>query len=259
MVLLEGKKLNKCFNDRLGITNALIDVSFTLNEGEVLGIVGESGSGKSTLLRVVSGMITPSSGQLFYKETEYTGKRPRYTGEFLQVIFQNAKSSFNPRMTMEKAILENGRGRRKKTKALGSGIDRKDKTKILELVELVGLEEKYLTRRSGELSGGQCQRMSIARALYSEAEILLCDEITSALDVSTQARVVELLQKLKNDGKLSAVFISHDIALVSMICDRIMVMKDGRCVEQGIAAEVIDNPRDEYTKLLVESARRQSI
>ncbi|WP_026657153.1 ABC transporter ATP-binding protein [Butyrivibrio sp. AC2005] len=246
MVLLEGKNLNKCFNDKIGYTNALQDVSFTLSKGEVLGIVGESGSGKSTLLRVISGMIPPSSGSLYFKGEEYTGKKPRQTGEFLQVIFQNAKSSFDPRMTMEKAILENGRGK-------------KDKDEILRLLELVGLEERQLSRRAGELSGGQCQRMSIARAFYSNAEILLCDEITSALDVSTQARVVELLQRLKSDGKLSAVFISHDIALVSMICDRIMVMKDGRCVEQGSTDEVIGNPKDEYTRLLIDSVKRQAI
>ncbi len=246
MVLLEGKNLNKCFNDKQGYTNALKDVSFSLNKGEVLGVVGESGSGKSTLLRVVSGMIPPTGGSLLYKGEEYTGKRPRKTGEFLQVIFQNAKSSFDPRMTMEKAILENGRGK-------------KDRAEILELLKLVGLEERQLSKRAGELSGGQCQRMSIARAFYSEAEILLCDEITSALDVSTQARVVELLQKLKSDGKLSAIFISHDIALVSMICDKIMVMKDGSCVEQGTTAEVIGSPKDEYTKLLIDSARRQSV
>ena len=103
MVLLEGKKLNKQFCDEHGVTNALADVSFSLNEGEVLGIVGESGSGKTTLLRVISGMISPSSGELFYRGTEYTGKGPRQTGKFLQVIFQNAKNSFNPRMKMEKA------------------------------------------------------------------------------------------------------------------------------------------------------------
>lgn len=246
MVLLEGKKLNKCFDDKIGHTKALQDVSFTLSKGEVLGIVGESGSGKSTLLRVISGMISPSSGCLYYKGEEYTGKKPRQTGEFLQVIFQNAKSSFDPRITMEKAILENGRGK-------------KDKSEILRLLELVGLEERQLSRRASELSGGQCQRMSIARAFYSNAEILLCDEITSALDVSTQARVVELLQRLKSDGKLSAVFISHDIALVSMICDRIMVMKDGRCVEQGSTDEVIGNPKDEYTRLLIDSVKRQAI
>ncbi len=137
--------------------------------------------------------------------------------------------------------------------------EKKDRAEILELLKLVGLEERQLSKRAGELSGGQCQRMSIARAFYSEAEILLCDEITSALDVSTQARVVELLQKLKSDGKLSAIFISHDIALVSMICDKIMVMKDGSCVEQGITAEVIGSPKDEYTKLLIDSAIRQSV
>ncbi|WP_029319899.1 ABC transporter ATP-binding protein [Butyrivibrio sp. AE3004] len=246
MVLLEGKNLSKSFRDRAGVTDALKDVSFVLGEGEVLGVVGESGSGKSTLFRIISGMIRPDSGSLFYKGSEYTGKGPADTGEFLQVIFQNAKSSFDPRMTMEKAILENGRGK-------------KDREEILGLLKMVGLEERFLSAKASELSGGQCQRMSIARAFYSEARILLCDEISSALDVSTQARVIELLQKLKIDDGLSAIFISHDIALVSMICDRIMVMKDGRCVEQGDTVRVIQNPRDEYTKLLIDSAKKQSL
>ena len=164
----------------------------------------------------------------------------------MQIVFQNAKSSFDPRMTMEKSILESGR-------------KGKDRSKMLELIKTVGLEEELLKRKPASLSGGQCQRMSIARALYSEAEILLCDEITSALDVTTQAQVVELLQKLKGNGGFSAIFVSHDIALVSMICDRVMVMKDGKCVEQGEVCKVIGNPENDYTKELLDSAKRQSI
>lgn len=246
MILLEGKDLSKNFIDKDRTTNALSHVDFTLNKGEILGLVGESGSGKSTLLRVVSGIIRPDEGQLFYKGQEYTGQKPRQTGEFMQIVFQNAKSSFDPRMTMEKSILESGR-------------KGKDRAKVLELIKTVGLEEDLLKRKPDSLSGGQCQRMSIARALYSEAEILLCDEITSALDVTTQAQVVELLQKLKETGDFSAIFVSHDIALVSMICDRVMVMKDGKCVEQGEVCKVIGNPENDYTKELLDSAKRQSI
>lgn len=246
MILLEGKNLSKNFIDKDKTTNALSHVDFTLNKGEILGVVGESGSGKSTLLRVISGIIQSDEGQLFYKGQEYTGKKPRQTGEFMQIVFQNAKSSFDPRMTMEKSILESGR-------------KSKDRARMLELIKTVGLEEDLLKRKPASLSGGQCQRMSIARALYSEAEIILCDEITSALDVTTQAQVVELLVKLRKNGDFSAIFVSHDIALVSMICDRVMIMRAGKCVEQGEVSKVIGSPQDDYTKELLDSAKRQSI
>jgi ABC-type glutathione transport system ATPase component len=147
---------------------------------------------------------------------------------------------------MEKSVLESGRGT-------------KDKEKILEIMDEVGLERELLKRRPAELSGGQCQRMSIARALYSKAGILLCDEITSALDVSTQAQITALLQKLKSMQALSLIFVSHDIALVRMLCDRVIVMKDGKCIEQGDTLEVIRNPKEDYTKLLINSAMKQSI
>jgi ABC-type dipeptide/oligopeptide/nickel transport system ATPase subunit len=191
-------------------------------------------------------MIKPDTGKVYFEGADYTGKGPGETGKFLQMIFQDAKSSFDPRMTMVKSILESGRGKT-------------DKKAIAELIKTVGLEEELLTRKPADLSGGQCQRMSIARAFYSGARILLCDEITSALDVSSQAQVIDIMRQLKNAGKLSALFVSHDIALVSMICDRIMIMKDGRCVEQGVAADVIKKPENEYTKLLLESAIKQAI
>ena len=246
MIILEGKKLNKIFRVKDKVTRALCDVDFILYQGEILGLVGESGSGKTTLLRAIAGTLTPDSGELYYKGDIYTGKKPRETGKFLQVIFQNAVSSFDPRMTMERSIYESGRGE----------VDRERLNKILSTV---GLDEELLKRKPKELSGGQCQRMSIARALYSKAQILLCDEITSALDVSTQAQVAELLLELKNNGLLSAVFVSHDIALVSMICDRVMVMHDGTCVEQGDTLNIINAPANEYTKLLIDSARKQEI
>ena len=244
--LLEGKNLYKTFQEKAKTTAALVDVNFYLSRGEVLGVVGESGSGKSTLLKAIAGMLKLDQGSLFYNGEEYTGQKPRQTGTFLQMIFQDAKSSFDPRMIMQKSIMESGRGE-------------KNEARVRELVQLVGLDEELLQRKPSALSGGQCQRMSIARAFYSDAEIFLCDEMTSALDVSTQARVLELLQDLKKNGKLSAVFVSHDIALVSMLCDRIMVMKDGKCVEEGKTSDVIRDPSDEYTQMLLESARRQSL
>ena len=245
-ILLEGKNINKVFRSGDKETIALSDVSFCLNDGEVLGIVGESGSGKSTLLRVISGLEKPDSGDIIHEGNSYKGMGPRQTGKFLQVIFQDGKSSFDPRFTMEKSISESSRGI-------------KDKNKLSQLIKMVGLDEELLSRKPARLSGGQCQRMSIARAFYSGAEILLCDEMTSALDVTSQAQVMEIMEDLKKQGKLSAIFVSHDIALISTICDRVMVMKDGRCVEQGETLSVINSPADDYTKELIESARKQSI
>ena len=245
-ILLEGKNLNKTFKSKDKDTIALCDVSFYLEEGEVLGIVGESGSGKSTLLKIISGLEKADSGELLHEGNDYNGIGPRHTGAFLQMIFQDAKSSFDSRLSMEKSLLESGRGMN-------------DKKKLLELIKMVGLSEELLSRKPGKLSGGQCQRMSIARAFYSGARILLCDEMTSALDVSSQAQVMKIMNDLKAEGKLSAIFVSHDIALVSTICDRIMVLKDGRCVEQGKTTDIISDPSDEYTRMLIESARKQSI
>jgi ABC-type dipeptide/oligopeptide/nickel transport system ATPase component len=136
-----------------------------------------------------------------------------------------------------------------------------NKDKLKQIFETLGLSEvdRILQSRPYEMSGGMNQRIAIAASLILEPELLLCDEITSALDVTTQAQVVALLKQLKEEGCFSAIFVTHDIALVSNLCDRIMVMKEGQCVEQGIAADVIQNPTDDYTKLLLESARRQSI
>ena len=245
-IILEGKKLNKCFQTGGRRIRALGDVSFSLQEGEVLGVVGESGSGKSTLLRLISGLDQPDDGRLLYEGRDYTGMGPRQTGAFLQLLFQNATSSFDPRCAMRRSILESGRGRQ-------------DPQEISRLLRMVGLEEELLDRKPGRLSGGQCQRMAIVRAFYSGARILLCDEMTSALDVTSQAQVMEIMQRLKEQGSLSAIFVSHDIALVSNICDRVMVMKDGRCVEQGDTLHVIRHPADAYTKQLIESARKQGI
>jgi len=238
-IILEGKNLNKSYVDKGKKLQVLKDVSFFLKNGEILGIVGESGSGKSTLLRLVTCLEKPDSGNLYYKGTEYTGKSPAFAGTFLQMIFQDAQMSFDPRMKMKKAVVE---------AAKGCGHE-----KLSRILEAVGLDESLLEKKAGSMSGGQCQRMSIARALCSDAGILLCDEATSALDVTTQAQVVALLQQLREKEGVSIIFVSHDIALVSMLCDRIMVMKNGECVEEGETGKVLGNPQHEYTKELLDN------
>lgn len=238
-IILEGKNLNKSYVDKGKKLQALKDVSFFLKNGEIIGIVGESGSGKSTLLRLVTCLEKPDSGNLYYKGTEYTDKSPAFAGTFLQMIFQDAQMSFDPRMKMKKAVVEASKG---------CGHE-----KLSRILEAVGLDESLLEKKAGSMSGGQCQRMSIARALCSDAGILLCDEATSALDVTTQAQVVALLQQLREKEGVSIIFVSHDIALVSMLCDRIMVMKNGECVEEGETGRVLGNPQHEYTKELLDN------
>ena len=238
MIVLSGRDLNKEYISRDRKVRALQHVDFDLHQGEILGIVGESGSGKSTLLKVISGIEKPDSGVLYHLEKEYTGSRPEKTGRFLQMVFQDAYGSFDPKMSMEKSLKE------------GTAADRNE---IIRVIGEVGLSEELLSRRPRHLSGGQCQRMSIARALLSHADVLLCDEITSALDVTTQAQVIKLLMEIRDAENVSIILVSHDLALVSMICDRIMVMKDGIVVEEGKTEDVVTRPSDEYTRKLLNS------
>ena len=235
---LEGKELNKQYKNKDRITRSLQNVSFCLYPGEILGIVGESGSGKSTLLKVICGIEKPDSGILLHDGVPYTGAGPKKTGSFLQMVFQDAYGSFDPRMRMEKSLREAG------------GTNREE---LLKTISAVGLQEHLLQRKPKNLSGGQCQRMSIARALLMHAKVLLCDEITSALDVTTQAQVIRLLTDLRDSEGVSIMLVSHDLALVSMICDRIMVMKEGVIVEEGKTEEIIRDPRDSYTRRLIDS------
>ena len=236
--VLSGRDLNKEYTSRDRKVRPLQHVDFDLYPGEILGIVGESGSGKSTLLKVISGIEKPDSGRLLFNGEEYTGNGPEKTGSFLQMVFQDAYGSFDPRMKMEKSLKE------------GTGAGRDE---IVRAIGEVGLNEELLDRRPRHLSGGQCQRMSIARAILSHAGVLLCDEITSALDVTTQAQVVRLLVEIRDMEQVSVIMVSHDLALVSMICDRIMVMKDGVVVDQGKTDDVIANPSDGYTRKLLDS------
>lgn len=245
MILIEGKNLTKRYKNREREKDAVRDVSFCLNEREILGIVGESGSGKSTLLRMIAGLERPDEGVLSYRGEEYQNRKPGYAGLFLQMIFQDAYGSFDPRLRMRAQIEEV----RKKPDTTGE---------LRELLKETLLDESLLGKRPRELSGGQCQRMSIVRALYSGAEIILCDEMTSALDVTAQAQIVRIFGRLRGMRLFASIIVSHDIALVYAMCDRIMVMKDGRIVEEGKTEEVVRNPKDEYTSQLIRSARDQS-
>ena len=238
--VLETAGLERTFHTKGREVKALDNISIKLMPGTILGVVGESGSGKSTLIRHIACLEKPDKGKLFYRGTEYTGRDAAYAGRFLQMIFQDALSSFDPKMRFAKSLRE---GRRAAD----------DPALLKKLLSDVRLDESFLDRYPGSLSGGQCQRMSIVRAVYSGAQVLLCDEATSALDVASQAMVIELLKELKELYQISMIFVSHDLGVVSQLCDDVMVMKDGRCVEYGSCHDVICHPKDPYPRELLDA------
>lgn len=234
--------VHKNYRIRGNEIQALKGIDLDLYRGEIFGVVGESGSGKSTILRQISGMETPEYGEV------------HLDGRF-QYIFQDAYASFDPRMTIRQSLYESIRNAAKKAGEpllKGNRVAVYDAT-INGFLEQVGLPEELLDRYPSRLSGGQCQRMAIARALVADPEVLLCDEITSALDVTAQREVVELLVRLQNELQLSILFVSHDLALVHSFCDRILVLKDGEVVECDEASRIIREPGQPYTRQLLDS------
>ncbi len=239
---VELSDVHKTYRVRGNDVQALKGVDLKLYQGEILGVVGESGSGKSTILRQICGMETPEVG-----DVHLDGK--------YQYIFQDAYASFDPRMTIRQSLYESIRNAAKrdgKPSQRGNRVPEYDE-RIRTYLEQVGLSEELLDRFPSRLSGGQCQRLAIARALVADPEVLLCDEITSALDVTAQREVVELLVRLQKELGLSIIFVSHDLALVHSFCDRILVLKSGEVVTCGDAATVIQNTEEPYTKQLLDS------
>ena len=243
MNLLEGKNIFKTYSRGNSSVQALIDVDFTLGDGEILGIVGESGSGKSTLLKQISGLETPDSGEILLSGKPLAKKRTLEDYRTIQMIFQDAVGSFHPRRKIVASIRE----------SVHNLCGRSAEPDLEGLCAIVGLDPSLAERYPRNLSGGQCQRFAIARAVAVEPKILLCDEVTSALDVSSQAQVLKLLSDIVRERHMSAIFVSHDLAVVSTICDRVMVMYHGRVVEEGGVRAVIDTPKDEYSKKLISS------
>lgn len=218
---------------RYGSYEAVKGVSFDLRKGEILGIVGESGSGKSTIARTLIGLQKAASGRVTLN--------PQSS---LQMIFQDAVGSLNPRMTVRQTLEEVLRHSRRSSDASGS-------RRAAELLDLVGLSSAVLDQYPREMSGGQCQRVSIARALACRPEILIADEPVSALDVSVQARILNLLRALRQKLGLTILLIAHDLAVVKNVCDRICVMERGRFVDQGPAERVFSAPTSDYTRRLL--------
>ncbi|MDL2258412.1 ABC transporter ATP-binding protein [Eubacteriales bacterium OttesenSCG-928-K08] len=243
--LLEVRNLAKSFGKGKKAKPVLTNLNFTLNEGEVLGIIGESGCGKSVLLNLISCLDPVTKGQLLFKGEDYTGRKPGSVCRWFQVIFQDSEAAFDPKATIRASMREN-------LKLLSHDVSHADE-KIDEMVTLMGLDVKLADRYPRQLSGGQVQRMSIARGLVTEPNMLLCDEITSALDVSAQAMILQYLYELRMKRGLTMVFVSHDLALCSTFCDRIAIMQEGEIVEIGTPGQIMDNPQHEYTKLLLDA------
>ncbi|MDO4550205.1 MAG: ATP-binding cassette domain-containing protein [Planctomycetia bacterium] len=230
-----------------GNIRAVDGVSFYVNSGETFGLVGESGCGKSTIARSVLGLVKPTGGEMFWEGEDTRKIQDFHTTAFrrkLQMIFQDPYASLNPRMTVGKIIAEPMNIFR-----LYPASERP--LRVMQLMDRVGLNPCYLNRYPHEFSGGQRQRIGIARALAVQPQLIFCDEAVSALDVSIQAQVVNLLEDLKEELQLSYVFIAHDLSVVRHISDRIGVMYLGRLVEVAPTREIYESPRHPYTRALL--------
>jgi oligopeptide transport system ATP-binding protein len=257
MTLLQVEDLTVHFRIRRGllkgsddVVHAVDGVSFDLAEGETLALVGESGCGKSTVARAVLQLVKPSSGSVRFMDQDVVGLKGSGRRAMLrdaQVVFQDPYSSLNPRMTVHDLVSEPLRANAKLSA-------RELEDRVLSLLEMVGLGTQHLWRRPHEFSGGQCQRIAIARALALEPKMVVLDEPTSALDVSVQARVLVLLHELQQRLGLAYLFIAHDLAVVQSMARSIAVMYLGQMVEQGPAAEVFAAPRHPYTVALLNSS-----
>tara|TARA_B100000945_G_scaffold318480_1_gene323407 strand:- start:74 stop:1744 length:1671 start_codon:yes stop_codon:yes gene_type:complete len=252
-------KNSLCVKDVLagygGITNGvpkitvLEDINVEIGKGEVVGVIGESGSGKSTLARVISGLLPSAEGHVSLFDSTLPPnlrKRSRDQLRRIQFVYQMADTALNPRHTIERIVgrpLEFYHGMK----------GEKRKRRLIELLEMVELPKEFISRYPEELSGGQKQRISLARALAAEPEIILCDEVTSALDSIVGSNVIELLRKLQKNLDVSYVFISHDLSTIASFADRIVVMYNGKIVEQGPVHEVLSPPSHPYTELLISS------
>jgi len=253
--LLEVKDLRKWFPVRRGVliertvdyVKAVNDVSFDIAEGETLGLVGESGSGKSTTGYSVLQLLRPTSGSVKFMGKELTELGPKALREVrrdLQIVFQDPYSSLNPRMTVGTTVEE-------PLVVHGIGTRRSREARVRELLETVGFNPDFTNRYPHEFSGGQRQRIGIARALALNPRLIVCDEPVSALDVSIQAQILNLLKDLQKDLGLAYLFVAHDLAVVRAVSDRIAVMNKGEIVELGDANQVYNHPQQDYTKALL--------
>ncbi|NUU21097.1 MAG: dipeptide ABC transporter ATP-binding protein [Streptomycetaceae bacterium] len=236
------------FQKQVGAVKAVDGVTFDLRQGETLGLVGESGCGKSTVAKLLMNLEKASSGQVLYKGediSKVSGKALKAVRRNIQMVFQDPYTSLNPRMTVADIIGEPYAIHPEAAPKGGS------KKRVQELLELVGLNPEHINRYPHQFSGGQRQRIGIARGLALNPEIIICDEPVSALDVSVQAQVINLMEKLQNEFNLSYIFIAHDLSIVRHISDRVAVMYLGKIVEVGTEDEIYEHPTHPYTQALL--------
>ncbi len=253
--VLEVHNLKKTFQQNGQPVRAVDDVSFFVAPGECLGLVGESGCGKSTTASLILRLLDADEGEILFQEKEgqplkniltLKGRSLSSYYQSAQMVFQTPQDSFDPRHTLGDGIKES---------MINAGMSHTEADdRMRNLLDMVELSSELSKRYPHEVSGGQCQRAAIARALAVNPKLLICDEATSALDVTVQAQIVNLLNRLKKELNLSILLICHDLALVQHMCDRVLVMYQGKIVEEGTPDEVIRNPKEDYTKLLIQSA-----
>lgn len=248
-VILQAEHLTKVFApDGSRTFRAVDDVSFMVHSGEKIAIIGESGSGKTTAARMVARLIEPTSGVIRFLGQDITrasGRKLKRVYKDMQMVFQTPVDGFDPRWTLGNGIAES---------LMNHGTAGQDvKEETARLLELCGLAADFADRYPYEVSGGQCQRAAIARALAVQPKLLILDEATSALDVTVQAEILTLLKQLQQQLSIAYLFICHDIALVQDFCDRVLVMKQGKIVEEGMTEDIIRSPEQAYTKTLIDS------
>ena len=249
--ILRVENLRKTFSRQGQADFAAVNgIDFELFPGECLAIIGESGSGKTTAVNLIARLLDATSGSVFLDGREIThlrGRQLRQVYKTMQMVFQTPTDSFDPRRTLGDGIGESLRN---------AGVSRKEtRERVGELLKKCGLSPEFASRYPHQVSGGQCQRAAIARALAIEPKLLICDEATSALDVTVQKEIIELLNALRSQQgrNLSILFICHDISLVQQFADRVLVMYRGNIVEEGTPDEVIRGPKNDYTKRLIDS------
>jgi oligopeptide/dipeptide ABC transporter ATP-binding protein len=253
--LVEVKNLKKYFETPRGLLHAVDDVSFSIEKGETMGVVGESGCGKSTLGRVIIHLLDSTDGSIYFESEDITSvdsKKLRKLRENMKIVFQDPYSSLNPRMTVEQTIMEpliiSGRYSKK---------EREEETE--RLMDMVGIDQRLRLSYPHELDGGRRQRVGIGRALALNPKFIVCDEPVSALDVSIQAQVLNLLQDLQDKFSLTYMFVTHDLSVVRHISDDICVMYLGQLVETSPAKELFKHPLHPYTKGLISAVPSMDI
>ncbi len=254
--LIETKNLKKYFKTKHGMLHAVDDINIQIQKGQTLGVVGESGCGKSTLGRAVLRLIEPSSGEVLYNGEnilKYGSKKMQDIRKEMQIIFQDPYASLNPRMSVSELIAEP----MKVCKILKTKKELEDR--VFELMDIVGLAERFVNAYPHELDGGRRQRIGIARALALDPKFIVCDEPVSALDVSIQAQILNLMMDLQESHDLTYMFITHDLSVVKHISTDIAVMYLGQMVEKAPSEELFANPCNPYTKALLEAIPIASI